>query len=58
MIMRLILDEVIMLYEYMSDGQMSFLQHFFNTEKIRLNWTLDSTVADHVLFIFIVIPLW
>ena len=37
MIMRLILDEVIMLYEHMSDGQMSFLQHFFNTEKIRLN---------------------
>ena len=38
--MRLILDEVIMLDDHISDGQMqmySFLQLFFNTEKIRLH---------------------
>ena len=35
--MRLILDEVMTLIRHMSDGQMYlFLQHFFNTEKIRL----------------------
>ena len=37
-IMRLMLEEVIMSDRHMSDGQMySFLQLFFNTEKIRLN---------------------
>ena len=37
-IMRLMLEEVIMSYRHMSDGQMySFLQRFFNTEKISLN---------------------
>ena len=37
-IRRLILEEVFMSDRYMSDGQMySFLQLFFNTEKIRLN---------------------
>ena len=37
-IMRVILEEVIMLDRHMSDGQMSsFLQLFFNTEKISLN---------------------
>ena len=37
-IMRLMLEEVIMSYRHMSDGQMySFLQLFFNTEKISLN---------------------
>ena len=36
-IMRLILDKVIMSDKHMSDGQIySFLQLFFNTEKVRL----------------------
>ena len=57
--MRLILDEVIMLDRRMSDGQMySFLQLFFNTKKVMLNWRLDSTVTEYVLLIFIVTPLW
>ena len=51
-ILRLILEKVIMLDRHMSDGQLySFLQRFFNTEK------LDSTVTDYQLPIFIVIPL-
>ena len=42
----------------MSDEQLySFLQLFFNTEKIILSWRLDSTVTDYVLLIFIVISL-
>ena len=46
-------------YKQMSDGQMySFSQLFFITEKISLNWRLDSTVTDYVLLIFIVMPLW
>ena len=58
-IMRLILEEIIMSDRHMSDGQIySFLQVFFNTGKIRLNWRLDSTVTDYVLLIFIVIRLW
>ena len=37
-IMRLMLEEVIMLDGHMSDGQMySYLPLFFNTEKISLN---------------------
>ena len=36
--MKLILEEVIMWDRHMWDGQISFLQFFFNTEKIRLNW--------------------
>ena len=37
-IMRLMLEEVIVLDRYMLDGQMYlFLQLFFKTEKIRLN---------------------
>ena len=37
-IMRLVLEEVIMSDRHMLHGQMySFLQHFFNSEKIRLN---------------------
>ena len=37
-IMRIMLQEVIMLDRHMSDGQMyPFLQLFFNTEKISLN---------------------
>ena len=37
-IMRLMLEEVIMSDRHMLDGQMySFLQLFFNTEKINLN---------------------
>ena len=41
-VIRLIHEEV-----FMSDGQMySYLQLFFNTEKIRLNLRLDSIVAD------------
>ena len=36
--MRLILEGVIMSDRHMSDGQMySFLQLFFNTEKVSLN---------------------
>ena len=53
-IMRLILEEVIMLNRHMLDGQ---LYLFFNTEKISLNWRLDSTITDEVFLIFIVIPL-
>ena len=46
-IMRLILNKVIMSDRHMSEGQMySFLQFFFNTEKNRLIWRLDSTVTD------------
>ena len=56
--MRLILEEVIMSDKRMSDRKMlSFLKLFFNTEKIRLNSSLNSTVTDSVLLIFIVIPL-
>ena len=37
-IMRLILDKIIMSDRHMSKGQMySFLQLFYNTEKIKLN---------------------
>ena len=37
-IMRMMLEEVIMLGIHMLDGQMHPLsQHFFNTEKVRLN---------------------
>ena len=51
--MRLMLEEVIM--DFMSDGQMiSFVQLFFDIEKISLNYSLDSTLTDHVLLIFIV----
>ena len=58
-IMRLILEEVIMSDRHKSDGQFYlFLQLFFNTEKISLNWKLDSTVTDYVLLIFILIPIW
>ena len=43
---------------HMSDGQMySFLQLFFNTEKISLTRGLDRTVTDYLLLKFIVIPL-
>ena len=57
--MRLMLEEVIMSDRHMWDGQIcSFLQLFFNAEKISLNWRLDSTVTDYVLLIFIVKPLW
>ena len=52
-IMRLILVEVIM-----SDRQIySSLELLLKTENIRLNWRLDSTVIDYVLFIFIAMPL-
>ena len=58
-IMRLILEEIIMSYKHRSDGQMySLLQFFFDIEKIRLNWRLDSSLTDYVLLIFILIPLW
>ena len=58
-IMKIILEEMIMLDRHMSYGLMySFLQLFCNTEKIRLNWRLDSTATDYVLLIFIVIPHW
>ena len=57
-IIRLMLEEVIMSDRHMSDGQMnSFLQLFFNTEKISLNSRLESTVIDNMLLIFIVMPL-
>ena len=57
-IRRLILEEVFMSDRYMSDGQMySFLQLFFNTEKISLTRGLDRTVTDYLLLKFIVIPL-
>ena len=57
-IIRLMLEEIIMSDRLLSDGQIySFLQLFFNTEKISLNWRLDSTVIDYVLLIFIMIPL-
>ena len=53
------LEEVIMPDRHMSDGQRySFLQLFFNTEKISLNWRLGSTVTGYMLLIFIMIPLW
>ena len=46
------LEEVIISDRHMSDGQMySFLQLFFNTEKISLNWRLNNTVTDYVLLI-------
>ena len=58
-IMRLMLEEVIVLDRHMLDGQVySFLELSFNTEKMSLNWSLDSTVTDYVLLLFIVIPLW
>ena len=57
--MSLVLEEVIMLDRDTSDGQMySLLQLFFNTEKMSLNWRLNSTVTDYVFLIFIVIPVW
>ena len=57
--LRLRLEEVIMVDRHMSDEPMySFLQLFFDTEKTSLNWSLDSTVTDYVLLIFIVAPLW
>ena len=57
-IMRLMLEEVIISYRHMSDGQLySFLQLFFNTEKNSLNCRLDTTVTGYVLLIFIAIPL-
>ena len=50
-IMRQMLEEVIM-----SDGQIySFLQLFFNTEKLKLNWRLDNTIIDYVLLLCTVI---
>ena len=58
-IMGVRLEEVIMWHRHISDGQMySFLQLFFNTEKVSLNWRLDSALTDYVLLILIVIPLW
>ena len=46
-LMRLMIEEVIMSDRHMSDGELySFLQRFFNTEKISLNRRLDSTVTD------------
>ena len=57
--MRLMLEKVIMSDRHMSDGQVySFLQLFFNTKNISLNWTFDRTVTGYVLLIFIVIPIW
>ena len=57
--MRLMLEKVIMSDRHMSDGQVhSFLQLFFNTKNISLNWTFDRTVTGYVLLIFIVIPVW
>ena len=57
-IMSLMLEEVIMSDRHMSDGQMySFLQLFFNAEKISLNCRLDSTATDYLILIFIMIPL-
>ena len=53
------LEKVIMSDRFMSEWQLYLLlQLFFNTEKIRLNWRLDSTVTNDVLLILIVIPLW
>ena len=41
------LEEVIMSDRHMSYGQLySFLELFFNTEKISLNWRFDSTLTD------------
>ena len=58
-IMRLMLEEVTMSDWHMSDRQMySFLQLFCNTEKISLNWRLDSTLTNYLLLIPIVAPLW
>ena len=55
-IMKQFLKKVIMSDRHMPDGQLySFLQIFFNTEKISLR--LDITVTDYVLLIFIGIPL-
>ena len=46
-IMNIMLEEMIMLDTHMSYGLMySFLQLFCNTEKIRLNSSLDSTATD------------
>ena len=56
-IIRLILEEVVMSDGHMSDGEISFLQLFLQHGKYRLTPRLDSTVTDHVLLIFIVIPL-
>ena len=58
-IMRLILEEVIMSDRHMLEGQLYlFLQLFLNTEKISLNWRLDTSVTDYVLLIFVVMPIW
>ena len=55
-IVTLILED--MSDRHMSDGQLySFLQLFFNTEKIRLNCRLDTTVTDYMLLTLIAIPL-
>ena len=55
-IMKQFPKKVIMSDRHMPDGQLySFLQIFFNTEKISLR--LDITVTDYVLLIFIGIPL-
>ena len=52
-IIRLMLDEVIMLDRHMSHGQLySFLQPFFNTEKINLTWRLDGTVKCEIHYPF------
>ena len=56
--MTLILEEVIMSDRQMSDGQLySFLQLFFDTEKISFNRRLDNTVTDYMLPILTLIPL-
>ena len=58
-IMRRILEEVIILDRHKSDGQLYLFLHLFSsTEKICLNWRLNSTVTDYVFLIFIAIPLW
>ena len=33
-------------------------RHMSDTEKIHLNWRLDSIVKDYVLLISIAIPFW
>ena len=46
-IMNIMLEKMIMLDSHMSYGLMySFLELFCNTEKIRLNSSLDSTATD------------
>ena len=50
-IMRLILEEVLMSDRHMSDRQLYlFLQIFFKTKEISLNWRLDSIVTDYVAY--------